>query len=116
FAGRHTGRRSACSGTWAEIGDYGHEVVVIANRSRRAVDPQWAMYPSPEPSMNHANAELINRFYQAFQRLDAEAMCACYADEVVFSDPVFQDLQGEHAGDMWRMLASRAQRFSLTFG
>lgn len=65
--------------------------------------------------MSHPNAELISRFYQAFQRLDGEAMAACYAEDVRFSDPVFTDLHGSEAGDMWRMLASRAQNFSLTF-
>ena len=65
--------------------------------------------------MNHPNAELIQRFYTAFQRLDAEAMAACYAAEVRFSDPVFTDLRGAAAGDMWRMLCSRAEGFSLTF-
>lgn len=65
--------------------------------------------------MSHPNAELISRFYQAFQRLDGEAMAACYAEDVRFSDPVFTDLQGREAGDMWRMLASRAQNFSLTY-
>jgi ketosteroid isomerase-like protein len=65
--------------------------------------------------MNHANAALIERFYQAFQRLDAEAMNACYAEDVVFSDPVFGELRGEEAGDMWRMLTQRAQDFSVSF-
>ncbi|WP_137819576.1 nuclear transport factor 2 family protein [Pseudomonas sp. 2FG] len=65
--------------------------------------------------MSHPNAELISRFYQAFQRLDGEAMAACYAEDVRFSDPVFSALQGPEAGDMWRMLASRAQNFSLTY-
>lgn len=63
----------------------------------------------------HPNAKLIEQFYQAFQRLDAEAMCACYADDIQFSDPVFTQLQGRQAGDMWRMLTSRAQEFSLVF-
>lgn len=65
--------------------------------------------------MSHPNAELISRFYQAFQRLDAETMAACYAEDVAYSDPVFGDLHGHEAGDMWRLLASRAQQFSLTF-
>ncbi|GLK87711.1 nuclear transport factor 2 family protein [Pseudomonas turukhanskensis] len=65
--------------------------------------------------MSHPNAELITRFYQAFQRQDAEAMAACYADDVHFSDPVFPSLKGSEAGDMWRMLTSRAQNFSLAF-
>ena len=66
--------------------------------------------------MNHANAELIHTFYQAFQRLDAEAMAACYSADVRFSDPVFIGLQGREAGDMWRMLCTRAADFSLTYG
>ena len=65
--------------------------------------------------MAHPNAELIDRFYQAFQKLDAEAMAACYAEQVQFSDPAFRDLRGRDAGDMWRMLTTRAKDFSLVF-
>ena len=65
--------------------------------------------------MSDVHDALINRFYQAFQRLDAEAMAACYTDDVVFSDPAFGTLRGKDAADMWRMLASRAKDFSLTF-
>lgn len=63
----------------------------------------------------HDNARLIETFYAAFQRLDAETMASCYHPDVRFSDPVFPDLRGEAAGDMWRMLAARAKNFSLTF-
>lgn len=62
-----------------------------------------------------AHAELIHRFYTAFQRGDAEAMAACYHADVRFSDPVFPHLQGREAGDMWRMLTGRAKNFSLTY-
>jgi ketosteroid isomerase-like protein len=65
--------------------------------------------------MSHPNAELITRFYQAFQQLDAETMASCYAADVQFSDPVFTDLRGADAGDMWRMLCAKAQGFSLIF-
>ncbi len=65
--------------------------------------------------MSHPNTELIERFYTAFQQRDAETMAACYADDVVFSDPAFGELRGEEARDMWRMLVARAQDFSLTF-
>lgn len=65
--------------------------------------------------MSDANSALITRFYEAFQRLDAEAMIACYGDDIVFSDPAFGTLRGKDAGDMWRMLISRAKDFSLTF-
>jgi ketosteroid isomerase-like protein len=63
----------------------------------------------------HPNARLLAVFYAAFQRLDAESMAACYTPDVRFSDPVFPALQGAEAADMWRMLATRAQNFSLTF-
>ncbi|MBR9921027.1 MAG: nuclear transport factor 2 family protein [Bacteroidetes bacterium] len=58
--------------------------------------------------MSHPNEKLIHSFYQAFQAGDAEGMAACYHPEISFSDPVFQDLRGKEAGDMWRMLLSRA--------
>ena len=63
----------------------------------------------------HPNAQLVNNFYTAFQKLDAEAMAACYAPDVHFTDPVFPSLHGNEASDMWRMLASRAKDFSLVF-
>lgn len=53
----------------------------------------------------HANAALLEKFYSAFQRLDAETMASCYASDIQFSDPVFTNLQGNEAADMWRMLA-----------
>ena len=65
--------------------------------------------------MNQEHHALITRFYEAFQRLDAEAMSACYTDDVLFSDPVFGELRGQNATDMWRMLTSRAKDFTLTF-
>jgi hypothetical protein len=48
--------------------------------------------------MSDAHNALITRFYQAFQRLDAEAMSACYTDDVVFSDPAFGELRGRDQG------------------
>lgn len=63
----------------------------------------------------HTNEELIQKFYSAFQNLDAANMAACYAHDVQFSDPVFPCLQGQEASDMWRMLCVRAQDFSLQF-
>ena len=65
--------------------------------------------------MSDANRAVITEFYQAFQRLDAEAMSACYSEDVLFSDPAFGELRGRDAGDMWRMLTTRAKDFSLTF-
>lgn len=50
------------------------------------------------------NAQLIERFYRAFNEGDGDAMAACYAPDVQFSDPVFPDLKGSRAGAMWKML------------
>jgi uncharacterized protein len=63
---------------------------------------------SDPPSPPASNRELIEGFYDAFARLDAEAMAACYSPGVHFSDPVFTDLRGERAGQMWKMLTSRS--------
>ena len=65
--------------------------------------------------MSDANRAVITEFYRAFQRLDAEAMSACYSEDVLFSDPAFGELRGRDAADMWRMLTTRAKDFSLTF-
>lgn len=63
----------------------------------------------------HPNSQLLETFYEAFARRDGEAMAACYAPDVQFSDPVFPDLRGPRAGNMWRMLTERAADFELTF-
>jgi ketosteroid isomerase-like protein len=60
------------------------------------------------------SAELIERFYAAFARLDGDAMAACYTPDVVFSDPAFGTLEGEEAGDMWRMLTGRAEDLEIS--
>ncbi|KPX10533.1 MULTISPECIES: nuclear transport factor 2 family protein [Pseudomonas syringae group genomosp. 2] len=64
---------------------------------------------------SQANSALITRFYEAFAQLDAEAMSACYTDDVLFSDPAFGELRGPQVGEMWRMLTSRAKNFSVVF-
>lgn len=61
----------------------------------------------------HPNAALIERFYQAFNARDAEAMAKCYHQDVIFSDPVFGELRGKRAGDMWRMLTARAKDLAV---
>lgn len=63
----------------------------------------------------HPNAELISRFYEAFQRKDAAAMEACYHPDVVFSDAVFTDLRGSRAGAMWKMLCANGKDLRIEF-
>lgn len=57
----------------------------------------------------HTHAALVQRFYEAFARRDAEAMAACYHPDVVFSDRVFGELRGDAARDMWRMLCAQGK-------
>lgn len=63
--------------------------------------------------MSHPNAELIERFYRAFDAGDGETMAACYAPDVRFSDPVFPDLRGPRAAAMWKMLCSGKEESGL---
>jgi len=61
------------------------------------------------------NADIITKFYTAFQKLDYQAMNSCYSDDIVFSDPAFGLLRGEEAKYMWEMLCTNAKDFLLTF-
>jgi len=63
----------------------------------------------------HPNEQLIERFYQSFQKQDAAGMLECYHPDIHFSDPVFTHLQGIQAGGMWRMLCANAKDFSLQY-
>jgi ketosteroid isomerase-like protein len=63
----------------------------------------------------HPNAELITRFYTAFQQKDWQGMAACYHPNVVFNDSVFTDLRGKRAGQMWQMLCERGKDLRLEF-
>jgi len=64
---------------------------------------------SPNADAGAANAATIARFYAALGRRDAEAMLACYAPDVRFSDPIFRDLDATGVAAMWRMLTSRGK-------
>lgn len=61
------------------------------------------------------NVKLIDTFYSHFKELNAEGMIACYHPDVLFFDPVFQELQGERVFAMWQMLCSKAQKFQLNY-
>lgn len=61
----------------------------------------------------HANAELIARFYAAFDARDGATMAASYAPDATFSDPVFVDLANGEPGAMWQMLTARAKDLSV---
>ena len=63
--------------------------------------------------MSARNEATIQRFYDAFGRLDGAAMEACYAPDVHFRDPAFGDLYGPEAGAMWRMLTGNARDLTI---
>lgn len=54
-------------------------------------------------------------FYEAFAVKNPERMAACYHPEVQFSDPVFSELKGKDAGDMWRMLCRQSKDLKIDF-
>jgi len=62
----------------------------------------------------HPNAAVIERFYSALGRRDAEAMLACYAPDVTFSDPVFPALDAAGVAAMWRMLCARGKDLEVS--
>jgi ketosteroid isomerase-like protein len=55
------------------------------------------------------NQELIDHFYNSFKNKNAEAMIACYHDDVEFADPAFGLLKGIEAKSMWQMLVERGK-------
>ncbi len=63
----------------------------------------------------NGNAQVIERFYSAFQKLDYATMQSCYSDDIIFNDPAFGILEGPEAKAMWEMLCKNAKNFSLSF-
>jgi ketosteroid isomerase-like protein len=59
--------------------------------------------------------DVITKFYTAFNNLDANTMCACYHDDIVFEDPAFGVLNGNDAKAMWQMLceSQKGKNFSV---
>lgn len=62
-----------------------------------------------------ANEELLTTFYRAFQQKDYKTMRACYADDAVFTDEVFVNLNSAEVKAMWEMLCKRGKDLQLEF-
>ena len=58
---------------------------------------------------------LIETFYTAFQKRDAETMVSCYHDNIIFQDPAFGKLNSGDAKAMWRMLCQNAIDVEIEF-
>ena len=54
------------------------------------------------------NDRIITALYDALDAGAGDAMAKLYAPDGRFKDPAFGELSGAEAGDMWRMLTSRA--------
>jgi ketosteroid isomerase-like protein len=59
----------------------------------------------------------IREFYTAFANLDAGKMVTHYHKDIIFTDPAFGELKGEHAKNMWRMLCAsqKGKNFVVKF-
>ncbi len=63
----------------------------------------------------NSNEQLIEKFYTSFQQKNWKGMQECYHTDVVFNDPVFQNLKGKEAFAMWHMLISAGKDLTLSF-
>ena len=48
--------------------------------------------------------EVVIDFYEAFKKLDGDAIVSHYHDKISFEDPAFGLQLGDRAKNMWRML------------
>jgi len=62
-----------------------------------------------------ANEKLIRTFYTAFQNKDYTIMQQCYADNAVFNDAVFKNLNAPQVRAMWEMLCVKGKDLKLEF-
>ena len=62
-----------------------------------------------------ANEQTIYDFYTAFQKRDIKTMQDSYADNAVFNDSVFRDLNSSQVKAMWQMLLSRGGNIKVQF-
>lgn len=63
----------------------------------------------------NTNETLINHFYSCFQHKDVKGMQDCYADNAVFNDPVFQNLNAAEVRSMWAMLIKSGKDMRIEF-
>ena len=63
----------------------------------------------------NANQQLIEHFYQSFQRRDYRGMAACYHPEAMFRDEVFDLKSGKEIAAMWHMLCTSGRDLAVGF-
>ena len=62
-----------------------------------------------------SNQKLLHTFYQAFQNKDYAAMQSCYADDAVFNDEVFVNLNASQVKAMWEMFCVNGKDLHIEF-
>jgi ketosteroid isomerase-like protein len=63
----------------------------------------------------NSNELLIKQFYTCFQNKDYKGMQNCYADNAVFNDAVFKNLNATEVKAMWQMLISSGKDMRIEF-
>ncbi|RZJ77675.1 MAG: nuclear transport factor 2 family protein [Flavobacterium sp.] len=63
----------------------------------------------------NANEQLISEFYEAFKNKDFRKMQSFYADNAVFNDAVFKNLNASQVKAMWEMLITKGKDMQLEF-
>lgn len=61
------------------------------------------------------NENLIHHFYTCFKNKDFKGMQACYADNAIFSDAVFKNLDAAQVRSMWEMLIKSGKDLRLEY-
>ncbi len=59
--------------------------------------------------------QLIEQFYQSFQRRDYRAMAACYHPDATFRDEAFDLKNGREIAAMWHLLCEAGQDLRVEF-
>ncbi|SFH28745.1 nuclear transport factor 2 family protein [Pedobacter insulae] len=61
------------------------------------------------------NEQLINHFYTCFKNRDFKGMQECYADNAIFNDAIFKNLNADEVKAMWEMLIVKGKDMSLAY-
>lgn len=61
------------------------------------------------------NEQLLNDFYSAFQRRDAQTMAGHYHQQARFSDPAFGSLNRDEVALMWQMLCRSSKDLQVEY-
>lgn len=63
----------------------------------------------------NTSEQLITHFYTCFKNKDFKGMQDCYADNAIFNDAIFKNLNADQTKAMWQMLISKGKDLSLEF-